>query len=54
MSFTKGSPPGPHAGEMSPLTRALRPAVNLTDDDCQREPEDYAAAVTKLTISPTG
>ncbi len=35
MSFTKGLPPGPHAGDTSPLTKVLRPAVGLTEDECQ-------------------
>ncbi len=34
MSFTGGQPPGPHAGDMSPLTEALRPPIGLSPDQC--------------------
>ncbi len=33
-TFPGGAPPGPHAGEISPRTRALRPAVGLSEDEC--------------------
>jgi hypothetical protein len=34
MSFTRGEPPGPHAGDTSPVTRELRPAVGLSPAQC--------------------
>ncbi len=36
MSFVGGHPPGPHAGDISPYTEALRPAVRLTPQECRR------------------
>ena len=33
-SFAGGNPPGPHAGDMSPLTELLRPALGLSSDQC--------------------
>src|ERR1700679_1944423 len=36
MAYVKGIPPGPHAGEMSPLTKVLRPKVGLPETECQR------------------
>lgn len=35
MPFAGGRPPGPHAGDMSPLTEALRPNIRLTPEQCQ-------------------
>ena len=35
MPFAGGQPPGPHAGDMSPLTEALRPPIGLTADQCE-------------------
>jgi hypothetical protein len=35
ISFAGGPPPGPHAGDMSPLTKALRPTLGLTEEQCQ-------------------
>ena len=32
MLFVGGHPPGPHAGDMSPLTEALRPPIQLTPE----------------------
>jgi hypothetical protein len=32
--FQGGFPPGPHAGDISPVTRALRPRVALSDEQC--------------------
>jgi len=52
--FTGGTPPGPHAGDMSPLTRILRPPLGLSVEQCQEarrlrraghEIADIAAAV---------
>lgn len=34
-SFSGGSPPGPHAGDISSLTEALRPAIHLTPEQCR-------------------
>ena len=34
MSFVGGHPPGPHAGDMSPHTQALRPPIGLTTKQC--------------------
>src|SRR5271166_1754533 len=34
MSFTKGVPPGPHAGDISPVTEMLRPPIRLTPEQC--------------------
>ena len=36
MPFAKGQPPAPNAGDMSPLTKVLRPAVEFTENECQR------------------
>lgn len=33
--FIGGHPPGPHAGDISPQTQALRPAIALTVKQCQ-------------------
>ena len=35
MSFAGGHPPGPHAGDMSPHTEALRPPIGLTSKECK-------------------
>ena len=35
MPFMGGHPPGPHAGDMSPHTEALRPAIHLTLQECR-------------------
>ena len=35
ISFAGGQPPGPHAGDMSPYTEALRPAIHLTGQECR-------------------
>lgn len=35
MAFAGGQPPGPHAGDMSPLTEALRPPIGLTKKECK-------------------
>ncbi len=35
MSYAGGHPPGPHAGDMSPYTEALRPPVALTPQQCR-------------------
>lgn len=34
MAFVGGHPPGPHAGDMSPHTEALRPPIQLTLKEC--------------------
>lgn len=34
MAYVKGTPPGPNAGDISPLTVALRPANRLTEEQC--------------------
>lgn len=34
MSFTKGKPPGPYAGDISPRTRELRPPLGLSPEQC--------------------
>jgi hypothetical protein len=36
MPFVGGHPPGPHAGDMSPYTETLRPAIRLTVQECRR------------------
>lgn len=50
-AFTGGDPPAPHAGDISPLTEALRPRIRLTRDQCKEarrlgrlgvRPEDVA------------
>jgi hypothetical protein len=33
--FSGGTPPGPHAGNMSRLTRVLRPPLGLTPEQCR-------------------
>ena len=54
MPFAGGRPPGPHAGDMSPLTKVLRPAIRLTREQCEtarrlrrngREAPDIAASL---------
>lgn len=35
MPFAGGQPPGPHAGDMSSLTKALRPDIELTPEQCE-------------------
>ena len=35
MAFAGGQPPGPHAGDMSPHTEALRPPIGLTSKECE-------------------
>ena len=35
MMFQGGQPPGPHAGDISPLTEALRPPISLTPKQCE-------------------
>lgn len=35
MPFAGGHPPGSHAGEISPLTEALRPPIGLTRKECE-------------------
>lgn len=35
VSFAGGTPPGPHAGDMSPLTKVLRPRLGLTPEQCR-------------------
>ena len=35
MEFIKGEPPGPRAGEISELTRDLRPPLALSDEECR-------------------
>jgi len=32
--FVRGYPPGPHAGDISPMTEALRPPVHLLPAQC--------------------
>jgi hypothetical protein len=32
--FVKGTPPDPHAGNISPLTEMLRPPIGLTPEQC--------------------
>lgn len=36
MPFMGGHPPGPHAGDMSPLTEALRPSIPLAPTECEK------------------
>lgn len=36
MPFVGGLPPGPNAGDISPLTQALRPPVRLPPAQCSR------------------
>ena len=36
MVFAGGTPPAPHAGEISPLTEALRPHIRLPPKKCAR------------------
>ena len=33
-TFAGGQPPGPHAGDISPRTAALRPPIGLTAKEC--------------------
>ena len=35
MAFVGGYPPGPHAGDISPLTEALRPPVRMPPAQCK-------------------
>jgi len=35
MAFTRGHPPGPHTGDVSPHTEALRPPIGLTPKECE-------------------
>lgn len=34
--FEGGSPPGPRAGDISPVTEALRPRVGLSEKECSK------------------
>lgn len=34
-SFSGGNPPGPHAGDISTVTEALRPVIHLTPEQCR-------------------
>ena len=36
MVFAGGTPPSPHAGDISPLTQALRPPLPLPPEQCAR------------------
>lgn len=35
MAALSGTPPGPAAGDISPMTVALRPSIGLTSDQCE-------------------
>ena len=46
-AFTGGDPPATHAGDISPLTEALRPRILLTRDQCKE-----ARRLGRLGIAP--
>lgn len=56
MSFVGGHPPGPHAGDISPYTQALRPPIELTPKQCQaarrlrRNGRDIPEIAAKLAV----